>query len=106
MNYLRLTQRPVQTEVYDYCDRLGLMTQTDLPCSAVCADDQFCEAVRQAEEMERLVRSPSLQHHGDLHQRTVSQRQRSRTATWRAREMQQGFFEAAEAWCAWPIRIG
>jgi len=23
MNFLRLTQRPVQPEVYDYCDRLG-----------------------------------------------------------------------------------
>jgi hypothetical protein len=56
MNYLRLTQRPVQEEVYEYCDRLGLMTQTDLPLFAVLASSQFCEAVRQAEEMERLVR--------------------------------------------------
>jgi len=57
MNFLRLTQRPVQSEVYDYCDRLGLMTQTDLPLFGVLKRDRFCEAVRQVEEMERLVRS-------------------------------------------------
>ena len=56
MNFLRLTQRPVQREVYDYCDRLGLMTQTDLPLFACLHRNQLCEAVRQAEEMERLVR--------------------------------------------------
>jgi len=57
MNFFRLTQRPVQPEVYDYCDRLGLMTQTDLPLFGVLRRSQFVEAVRQAEEMERLVRS-------------------------------------------------
>ena len=57
MNFLRLTQRPVQEEVYEYCDRLGLMTQTDLPLFAYLRRSQFSEAVRQAEEMERLVRS-------------------------------------------------
>jgi hypothetical protein len=56
MNFLRLTQRPVQEEVYDFCDRLGLMTQTDLPLFAVLRRNQFAECVRQAEEMERLVR--------------------------------------------------
>lgn len=57
MNFWRLTQRPVQPEVYDFCDRLGLMTQTDLPLFAVLRRNQFCEAVKQAGEMERLVRS-------------------------------------------------
>ena len=57
MNYMRLTQMPVQPEVYDYCDRLGLMVQTDLPVFGVARRSQFCEIVRQAEEMERLVRS-------------------------------------------------
>lgn len=57
MNFWRLTQRPVQSEVYDYCDRLGLMTQTDLPLFGVLRRNQFVEAVRQAGEMERLVRS-------------------------------------------------
>ncbi len=57
MNYWRLTQRPVQPEVYDMCDRLGFMTQTDLPLFGRLPRRQFCEAVRQAEEMERLVRA-------------------------------------------------
>jgi hypothetical protein len=57
MNFWRLTQRPVQAEVYDYCDRLGLLTQTDLPLFGCLRRNQFCEAVRQAEEMERLVRA-------------------------------------------------
>ncbi len=57
MNYLRLTQRPVQPEIYDYCDRLGIMTQTDLPLFGMLRRNQFCETVRQAQEMERLVRS-------------------------------------------------
>lgn len=56
MNFLRLTQRPVEPEVYDLCDRLGMMTQTDLPLFAYLRRNQFCEAVRQAVEMERLVR--------------------------------------------------
>ncbi|MBZ0295601.1 MAG: beta galactosidase jelly roll domain-containing protein [Anaerolineae bacterium] len=57
MNFWRLTQRPVQPEIYDFCDRLGLMTQTDLPLFAVVRRNQFAEAVRQAGEMERLVRA-------------------------------------------------
>ncbi|WP_170315100.1 glycoside hydrolase family 2 protein [Saccharibacillus brassicae] len=57
MNFLRITQRPVQPEVYDYCDMLGLMVQTDLPLFGVLSRVQFCEAVRQSEEMERLIRN-------------------------------------------------
>ena len=57
MNYMRLTQMPVQPEIYDYCDRLGLMVQTDLPLFGCVRRNQFCEVVRQAGEMERLVRS-------------------------------------------------
>lgn len=57
LNFLRLTQRPVQEEVYDYCDKLGLMTQTDLPTFGVIRRNQYCEALRQCAEMERLVRS-------------------------------------------------
>lgn len=57
MNFWRLTQRPVPQEIYDYCDRLGLLTQTDLPLFAYLRRSQFAEAVRQAGEMERLVRS-------------------------------------------------
>ncbi len=57
MNFLRITQRPVQSEIYDMCDRLGLMVQTDLPLFGVLRRNQFCEAVRQAGELERLIRS-------------------------------------------------
>lgn len=57
MNFLRLTQRPVQDEIYDVCDKLGLMTQTDLPLFGCMRRTAFCEGVRQAEEMEKMVRS-------------------------------------------------
>lgn len=56
MNFLRLTQRPVQNAIYEYCDRLGLMTQSDLPLFGCMRRTKLCEGVRQAEEMERLVR--------------------------------------------------
>lgn len=57
MNFLRITQRPVQSEIYDYCDRLGLMVQTDLPLFGVMRNTKFAEGVRQAEEMEKHIRS-------------------------------------------------
>lgn len=57
MNFWRITQRPVQEEVYDYCDMLGLMVQTDLPLFGVMRKNKFAEGVRQAEEAERLVRA-------------------------------------------------
>lgn len=56
MNFLRLTQRPVQREIYERCDQLGLMTQTDLPLFGTLKRNQTIEAVRQAGEMERLTR--------------------------------------------------
>lgn len=57
INFIRLTQYIPPGEVYDYCDRLGMMLQTDLPLAEVVPRSQFCEVIRQAEEMERLVRS-------------------------------------------------
>ncbi len=57
MNYLRLTQRPVQDKVYEYCDKLGMMTQTDLPLFGCMRRIKFAEGVRQAEEMEMLIRN-------------------------------------------------
>lgn len=57
MNFLRLTQRPVQDEIYEYCDKLGLMTQTDLPLFGCMRRSKVPEGIRQAEEMERIVRS-------------------------------------------------
>lgn len=56
MNFWRLTQRPVQDEVYQYCDMLGLMTQTDLPLFSVMRRNKFAEGLRQAEEMAKIVR--------------------------------------------------
>jgi len=56
MNFLRFTQRPVEPEVYDLCDRLGIMAQSDLPLFGYLRRNKFCEAVRQAAEMERLLR--------------------------------------------------
>lgn len=56
LNFLRLTQRPVQPEIYDFCDMLGMMTQTDLPLFGCLRKNQFQEAVKQAQEMEKLVR--------------------------------------------------
>jgi beta-galactosidase/beta-glucuronidase len=57
INFLRTTQRPVQEEVYEMADRLGLMIQTDFPLFGHMRPNQFAEAVRQAGEMERLIRS-------------------------------------------------
>jgi len=57
LNFLRLTQHPVQREVYEACDRLGLMLQTDMPLFGSIRRNQFHECVRQAAAMERLVRN-------------------------------------------------
>lgn len=57
MNYYRLTQRPVQEEIYDYMDMLGMMTQSDLPLFSTLRRNQAMEAVKQAGEMEHLLRS-------------------------------------------------
>lgn len=57
MNFYRLTQRPVQEEIYHYCDMLGMMTQTDLPLFGFMRKNQFYEGVRQAGEMERHIRN-------------------------------------------------
>lgn len=56
MNFLRITQRPVQEEIYDLCDRIGLMIQTDLPLFTVIRRTKFAEVIRQCEEMEKLIR--------------------------------------------------
>lgn len=56
MNFWRITQRPVQDEVYQYCDMLGLMTQTDLPLFSFVRRTKVPEGIRQAEEMAKIVR--------------------------------------------------
>lgn len=57
MNFLRITQRPVQEEIYDYCDMLGLMVQTDLPLFGVIRINNVNKVLAQVTEMEHLVRS-------------------------------------------------
>lgn len=57
MNFYRFTQRPVQDEIYHYCDMLGMLNQTDLPLFSTMRRNQFYEGVRQTGEMERLIRS-------------------------------------------------
>lgn len=56
MNYYRVTQRPVQEEIYDYFDMLGMMHQCDFPLFGFLRRPQFSEALRQVTEMEHLVR--------------------------------------------------
>ncbi|MEM3449428.1 MAG: glycoside hydrolase family 2 TIM barrel-domain containing protein [Nitrososphaerota archaeon] len=61
MNFLRLTQRPVQPEIYDYLDALGIMSQTDFPIFGMLRRNLLEEALRQVGEMEKLIRShPSV----------------------------------------------
>lgn len=96
-NFLRLTQRPVQPEVYEMADRVGMMIQTDLPLFAFLRRPQFCEAVRQAGEMARHVRAhPSVVLLTYINEPFPSQ--------WRAvghrhvhRAELEGFFQAATA---------
>ncbi|AFH63244.2 LacZ protein [Paenibacillus mucilaginosus K02] len=57
LNFYRITQRPVQEEIYDHFDMLGMMHQCDLPTFGFIRRSQFVEGVRQAAEMERLIRS-------------------------------------------------
>jgi len=56
INYYRITQRPVQEEIYDYMDMLGMMHQCDLPLFGFLRRNQFSEAIRQTVEMEHLIR--------------------------------------------------
>lgn len=56
INFIRLTQRPVQPEVYDFCDKTGMLLQTDLPLFGAMRRNQFAEGIRQAQEMEHLIR--------------------------------------------------
>lgn len=57
LNFIRMTQRPVQPEIYDYFDMLGILSQSDFPLFGCLRRNQFDEALRQTREMERLLRS-------------------------------------------------
>ena len=56
LNYYRVTQRPVQEEIYDYFDMLGMMHQCDFPLFSFLRRPQFSEAIKQVTEMEHLIR--------------------------------------------------
>ena len=61
MNFIRTTQRIVQKEVYEYADRLGIMMQADLPLFAYINQRQYTEILKQAANIERLIRNhPSV----------------------------------------------
>jgi len=61
MNCYRITQRPVQEEIYDYFDMLGMLNQVDMPLFGYMRKNKFFEGIKQAGEMERLVRNhPSV----------------------------------------------
>lgn len=57
INYLRITQRPVQPEVYDCCDKMGLLVQTDFPAYGSMRRNKITECLKQAQEMEHLIRN-------------------------------------------------
>lgn len=57
MNFWRLTQRPVQKEVYDMCDQLGLLVQTDYPLFGIVPRSKCSEIIRQAAEMSKIIRN-------------------------------------------------
>ncbi len=56
MTFWRMTQQPPPEEVYDYCDRLGLLLQTDMPVFNGIRRDQAEEGLRELKAMVRLVR--------------------------------------------------
>ena len=57
MNFFRFTQRPVQEEIYYYCDRLGMLNQTDFPLFGYIRYNTFAECVKQAGEMEKHIKN-------------------------------------------------
>ena len=56
-NFMRFTQRPAASEIYDLADQVGLLIQSDLPLFAQIRSDLASEAVKQAAEMERHIRT-------------------------------------------------
>src|SRR6185436_17349178 len=97
LNYLRITQRPVQEEVYDMADRLGLLIQTDFPLFGHVRPNQFGEGVRQAAEMERLIRShPSCVLITYINERFSDQKSRGKISRRMGRQEMERFFTAAD----------
>ncbi len=57
MNYFRMTQRPVFKKIYDFFDMTGMMCQTDFPLFSYLKSSALGDAIKQVDEMERLVRN-------------------------------------------------
>lgn len=61
LNFFRLTQRPVLSDIYTYFDMLGMMCQSDFPCFLFLRESIVGEAFKQVDEMEHLTRNhPSV----------------------------------------------
>lgn len=57
INFYRLTQRPVFSEIYDYMDMLGMLCQVDFPMFGNTRLNLIGETLKQTEEMEKLTRN-------------------------------------------------
>lgn len=61
LNFFRMTQRPVFRKIYDACDRLGMLVQSDFPLFSYLKADSLGSALAQVDEMELLTRNhPSV----------------------------------------------
>ncbi|HHY84981.1 MAG TPA: glycoside hydrolase family 2 [Verrucomicrobia bacterium] len=97
INFLRITQRPVQEEVYDMADRVGLLIQTDFPLFGHMRPNQFAEGVRQAAEMERLIRShPSCVLVSYINERFSTAKSRGKVHRRMHRDEMERFFAAMD----------
>lgn len=61
LNFYRMTQRPVQDEIYTYFDMLGMLCQSDFPLFSYLKPSAVGEALKQVREMEIHTRNhPSV----------------------------------------------
>lgn len=97
MNFLRITQRPVQEEIYQAADRAGLLLQVDFPLFGHMRPNQFTEALRQMIEMERMIRShPSCIMVSLINERFSDRKSRGKLPRRMTRGEFDRFFAAAE----------
>jgi hypothetical protein len=61
LNYYRMTQRPVFSDIYTYFDMTGMLCQSDFPLFSYLKPSAVGEALKQVREMELLTRNhPSV----------------------------------------------